>query len=501
MLNLAKKLLASSIFVLFAVNALATECEEPADGDLIVDKDWHLSNEPAEAPDGKYPENGGTGPFETIQQMLDVIQPGDCGFVKESAEPYRELTGKRGQSIVGNTFLVGGTSEEERVVVSGFPGQRPIIDNGMIKPEGSWGAAGFLVANGDYITIKNFEIRNTTSSGIMMHPSNVNRHILVTNNHIHHNYGDDNIGTVRLDWCDYCVVRNNVLHDTYKFEVVGSNPINDIPRSMFSGVHGYRPSNCIIENNLIYNVGGGVFQKEPNPQKADSNVVRYNIFYNLADAAYVVGNMGAGLNPSFNPKFHHNLVYRAKGAVSVDHYETVGTGAGLEVYNNTVVDVEYFVTIANTADVVIHSNIIGETNGGAILAKRPGEPPRYNSFKEVDYNLYYGVPKIIELDRYLSTSTSFDNVLEWAAAEPLDQLRTQIPVSVGEHSFSANPLFRSETNRNYNLANGSPAIGKGKGGTTIGAFGNGFNIGPDSTMISERIVTPTAPGVTTKSAN
>lgn len=495
MINKAKKLLIGPLLLMSAGTALATECEVPADGDLFVDKDWHLTNEPAGTSDGRYPEDGGTGPFEKIQEMLDVIQPGECAFVKAAAEPYRELTGKRGQSIVGNTFIAGGTSEDQRVVVSGYPGQRPIIDNGMIKPEGSWGAAGFLVATGDYITIKNFEIRNTTSSGIMMHPSNVNRHILVTNNHIHHNYGDDNIGTVRLDWCDSCIVRNNVLHDTYKFEVVGSNPVNDIPRSMFSGVHGYRPSNCIIENNLIYNVGGGVFQKEPNPQMADSNTVRYNIFYNLADAAYVIGNMGAGLNPSVNPKFHHNLVYNAKGAVSVDHYETVGTGDGLEVYNNTVVDVEYFITVANTANAVVHSNLVVGTDNGGILAKRPGDSPRYNSFKEIDYNLYFDVDKIIELDRYLSTSTSFQSVAAWADAEPLEALRTLIPESVGGNSLAANPMFRSDTNRNYNLLPNSPAIGKGKGGTTIGAFGNGFNIGPDSTMISERIEKLPSPGV------
>lgn len=476
------------LFVTFsALTASAQECSQPEDGDLFVDKDWHTSNSAVGEPDGRYPGSGGVAPFATIQAMIDVIEPGQCGYVRASTTPYQNLEKKPGESLGGNTFLRGGSAEEGRVIVSGYPGERPVIDIEQKTTSEGHGVGGFLVAKGDYITIRNFEIRNTMGPGVMMHHANTNRYITVENCHIHHIYGNDNIGAVRLDWCDNCLVRNNVIHDTYKIGA-GSNGINDVPHLMHSGVHGYRPSNSIIENNRIFNVRKGVYQKEPHPDGLKSNVVRQNIFYNIDEAAFVLGNMGAGMSPSYGAEFHHNLVFDAQGVVSASFYEANGTSSGLKVYNNTVVNTQYVVGIANVADVEFYNNlIVGSGANGPLVANRPGESPRYNSFKEVDYNLYFDLSTFAMLDRGLDSATKVGSLDSWKSANELTNLNVRLPEEIGINSLYDDPLFRDGLDKNFLLNQNSKAHGRGKGGASIGAYGNGLNIGPEGDIEKAKI--------------
>lgn len=484
----------SALLVVFAsisVTSFAQDCSESEDGDLFVDKDWHGENSFIGSPDGRYPENGGIAPFLTIQALIDALQPGQCGFVRESSTPYSEVGRKPYKNTGGNTFLRGGSSASNRLVVSGFPGERPIIDNGNRTTSEGHGVAGFFVSEGNYITIRNFEIRNTKGPGVLMDPSLTNRGITVENCLIHHNYGQDNIGGVRLDWCVDCLVKNNIIHDIY-VDAAGSNPITGEPHAMHSGIHGYRPSNSVIENNIIYNVAKGVYQKEPHPDGGNSNIVRYNIFRDISESAFLVGNMGAGLTPSYNATFNHNILVNVKGAVDVDHYEAAGTASGLKVFNNTVVGGDYLVSIANVRDVEVYNNIFfGDSDSGIIVSKRPGNSPRSNSFKEISHNLYYGASNFALLDRYLDTSTTFRSFQTWSNASEVTTLKTGLPTDVEMGSLVSDPKFVSLLNQNFVLLSDSPALGAGKNGATIGALGNGVSVGPDSTMLKSRITKTT----------
>ncbi|ABD79415.1 right-handed parallel beta-helix repeat-containing protein [Saccharophagus degradans] len=481
-------------FMLMALNCLAQDCSLPEHGDLFVDKDWHSENNFVGEMDGKYPETG-VAPFRTIQQMLDAIQPGQCGFVRASEEPYIELGKKPGEAVAGNTFMHGGESEEARVIVSGYPGERPVIDIQRQQDGAGHGVAGFLVARGNYITIRNFEIRNTTSSGIMMHHANTNEYITVENCHIHHSYGVDNIAGVRLDWCINCLVRNNVIHDTYKI-ASSDNVTTGEPVMFHSGVHGYRPGNTVIEHNLIYNVKKGVYQKEPHPDGLKSNVVRYNIFHDIDEVVFMLGNMGAGMTPSYGAEFHHNLLYNTEGGVTASFYEANGTSTGLKVYNNTAVNVKTFLGMSNVVGVSLYNNLFYEIGPyPALMVERPGDAPRKNGFDEIDYNLYYNTPVLSYLDRSLSTDQRFSTLSDWklAAVDPVHTV--ELPSKIEQHGVYADPKFVSLTDRIFTPLSGSPAIAAGKGGSTIGAYGNGVRIGPDSTMVDEKIVKMRSPSI------
>lgn len=457
-----------------STGTFAANCELVEDGDLFVDKDWHATNTATGAPDGRYPANGGVAPFAGIQAMLDVIEPGQCGFVRESQEPYYEIGRKSGTIFSGHTFVRGGTSDDNRVIVAGYPGERPVISsNRDLDPEGR-PVAGFYILEKNYITIKNFEIRDMSSSGVMIGTSGPNRGIVVENNHIHHLFGVDNVGGVRLDWCEYCVVRNNEIHDMYGTNAGESNPFTDVPNSMHSGVHGFRPSNCIIENNLIYNVAKGVYQKEPHPDGLPSNEVRYNKFYNIAEFAYILQNMGAGLSAAYDVKFHHNLVVKAlQGGVGTIFYEAVEPSKGLKVYNNTFVDTNSIVSIRRFHDVEIYNNIFYsskdfDTSGqAAYVIVNPSTGLVDNKITFADNNLFYNVGAMALVDRYTPNVVKHFSVDSWQEATAVT---ASLPATRDEKSVFADPLFLNERQGDYRLHVNSPGNTAGVGKAMVGAF-------------------------------
>ncbi len=80
---------------LWAVAAYAT-CDSIGSNDFFTDKDHPLASD----------SNNGSenAPFVTIQKLVDTLQAGDCGFVRQSNAPYFEDVRKSGAASAGITI-------------------------------------------------------------------------------------------------------------------------------------------------------------------------------------------------------------------------------------------------------------------------------------------------------------------------------------------------------------------------------------------------------------
>lgn len=461
--------------------AQAQTCNEATADDFYADQDWHAENSVSATPDGRYPEDGGVAPFATIQELIDAVQPGDCGFVRASTSPYVELGRKSGTDYSGNTFIRGGTSEDQRIIIAGYPGERPVISANQQYDSVGRAVAGFFVFGGDHITIRNFQITGTTAPGIYTHPQEPNTDIIIENNYIHHIYGEENIGGVRIDKCISCIVRGNTIHDIYdtRTHATTSNPITSEPYGMHSGVHGYYPENSIIENNHIYHVGKAIYQKEPNHNGANSNEVRYNIIENVSDAAYYLQNAGSGGAPALNAKFHHNLVRNAPIAVLAEMYEATTPSTGFEIHNNTLVNVNSLYMLQRVQDVDVFDNLIYNQNFKvgvkAAFIFTNTQTTDKNEVAYSDHNLLYGLSNLALIDRYTADNATYSTLAGWQTATSSTSI---LPAGRDSSTLTQAPQFTDPDNGDYELLVGSPGDAAGRFGGDIGAFGNGFVIGP-----------------------
>lgn len=371
------------ILVFASASVAHAACDVAADGDYFVDKDHPAAND----------SNVGSAdlPFVTIQHMIDLLGPGDCAFVRESSVPYFEDVRKSGSNRGGITIDVEGTPTD-RIIISGFPGERPVIDiDRRNSTDENKEMAGFLVRNGNYVTIRNFEIRRASAPGIFMSHNIRNTGITVEKMYIHHIYGGDNIGAVRLDLCHRCLVRDNVFHDIYDTRR-DSNTLTDEPYGLHAGVHGYRPAESIIEHNLIYNVARGVYEKQSNYERLASNEVRYNVFRNIEGPAYEMSKQGSSQIAGNNASFHHNIVLNAESGLRIRWKGAGSQGRDVSVYNNTFINTDTIVAFSNVDRLEVYNNAIVGTNERVCCnvifsAEDPGDG-LINGVQYLDYNFF-----------------------------------------------------------------------------------------------------------------
>lgn len=432
-------------------------------------------------------------PWKSLQYGLNQLAPGTHLYVRKSITPYFGPYRVRGANMGGFTINVNGTASAP-IIIEGYPGERPVIDQQRAlsntlttgqpdSPAATKALAGFYIHAGDYLTIKNFEITQTSASGVMFNPGPItpSKYITIENNYIHHLYADavygkDNLGGIRIDSTNFCLIRNNVIHDTYSPKTIG-NPYTSEIYAFHSGIHGYRPGNCIIENNLIYNVGKGVYQKTASFEKKDSNEVRKNIFYNIGDTAYMVGVQGVGVVAAFNAKFHDNLVYNSKGAVRVKVYETSTQSTGMEIYNNTFYKVDNGITVRGMINVKVYNNIFDTVGGITFALEGPTGYGNVNGVSLFNNNLYYAGAQIWALDRYGVNAQYLRSLSAWQAASS-NTSTDSLPASKDTNAVvGLIPQYIGATN-NFHLKATSPAKRAGINGEDIGAYGNVAVIGP-----------------------
>ncbi len=466
----------AAMLTLFALTAHANDCTTPAAGDFYVDKD----NGGSDSNNGHYTKDGGTGPFKTIQKLVDTLQAGQCGFVRQSSTPYYENTWRNGD-YSGITFSKGGTSDTNRIIVAGYPGERPVVDQNRAAATKGYSLTGFFVYGGSYITIRNFEVRNTTASGISMNPSATTSYVNVEGNHVHNVVGNgnpDNRGGIRIDYCDYCNIRNNIIHDS------GDDDGAD-------GINGFQPGNTVVENNLIYNVALGVQLKQADTNHLNALTVRNNIFVNINDAAYKMQLQGAGMPAPRNSLFYNNVVYNARVGVWADLAEASEQAAGLKIYNNTFYKSGNIANIANFTGIEVYNNIYSDWTNSyssmeSFIFSTVKAASWVNSIGYFNYQLYFNASPKWEIETYNSPLT-LSSLLSWQSV-------TRDVTSPDMASKFADPMFNVSAPASakvlagdvsdFGLKSGSPGLNAGRNGETIGAVRSGVSIGPSGVAIS-----------------
>jgi len=458
------------------VSASAQTCATPGPNDLYVDKD---NPGASDSNNGHYTSAGGSGPFKTIQHLVDVIQPGQCGFVRQSKTPYYENTYRIGD-YSGVTFTHSGTSSTNQIVVAGYPGEHPVIDQqAATAAGGSAGLSGFVIYGGvSYITIRNFEVRDTTGSGIVSDADTTAPTSYITIDGVHVDSlpgtgNPNNRGGVRLDFCHYCVVQNSVINN------IGSDFGSD-------GVNAFQPGACIIQNNLIYNVYLGVQLKQADEGHLDANIVRNNIFVNIGMAVYKMQVQGAAnLAAPHNAQFYNNVVYNARQGVWADLSEAGEQATSLQIYNNTFINTGELAQLSNFSGVQIYNNIYSGwqntwSSSQFFIFSTYAPGPWQNSISYFNHNLYDGMSAQWQLEMYNNPKT-YSGLASWRTAtgdvtDPDVSSSMSAPLFVS-NSVSATSLEAADVS-GLALSGASPALNMGRSGGPIGAVRPGVVVGP-----------------------
>jgi len=460
---------------------------------LYVDQDHPNASDEN---DGRYQEMGGTGPFKTIQTLVDALKPGMTGYVRESTKPYFQDFRASGAIAGGITFTRGG-STDERITIAGFPGERPIIDQQLkVSTDASKALTAFYIHAGNYITIQNFELTKTRSTAILTNPNpDPGEHVVglvVDDVHIHSVYGGDNVGGIRIDKCEYCVVRNSTIHDIYNTRET-ENSQTSAPYGLHAGIHGYAPRNSIIEKNTIYNVLRGVYQKQPNEHGDRSNIVRQNMFYNVG-IAYAIEVAGYKSPNVQSAEFYGNIVVNSNTALRAILHETLSQSKSLKIFNNTLYNTGTLSYIRGIVDVEVFNNLVVRSDDYPIYSERTGADELGNEtlYSLIDHNVYYDVQNIALLDRS-GSYFYFKDLDAWRTAFSISSAYS-LSEDPGANSAIVNPYFKDAESYDFRTTNSSISnlgIG-GEYSKGVGAYSIFSNIG-DTAILNTIPAAPNPP--------
>lgn len=147
-----------------------------------------------------------------------------------------------------------------------------------------------------------------------------------------HNRGDNHTG-VRLEECIDCYIGHSTIHDVYSCQSActgGDPPVN---AHNGSAIQTYASTNFVIEHNLIYNAGAGLFIKGgPWTVAIDGGTIRYNLIHTLTQSGIAVfaGSPAASGTPAL---IYQNVVY---GAVNCFRYWFFGDTTNDPTYTHFV---------------------------------------------------------------------------------------------------------------------------------------------------------------------
>ncbi len=511
--------------------------EFPVDSSaIIVDKDA------PNAGDDIVPGRGTEElPFASIQHAVARLGvDGSVVYVKPSVEPYFEPYRLGGQSTAGITIAATGSADSP-FLVSGYPGlPMPVIDQqksrasrvvrfapdgtlsdefaettpssvdcerlgSCVGPELSAGALPFqppmdcasryaacmrgythglngfyLVGGAAYVTIRGFEIRNTLGSGIMFDPSDRTEAITVERNYLHHAYGVDNVGGVRLDDTSRTVVRENIISHIYGLRWVNregtneapTNALDDEPYLLASGVHGYRPDRCEIYNNEIFHVKKAIFEKQSAFDSLPGHRVRRNLIHDATEFAFELGQQGSGTPSAQDDLFVGNLVIDVPAVVS--HNTAEGDNEqpkGFLFEANTIVGSRAAFGGNDVIGVVFRDNVIRSTSEESVMLSMDTRSAHDGFFDEVNHNAYEFLgPTVFILGRYDTDPQYFRSFEDWQTAYSSGRSNGVLGADPDLDSIATSLEFVDPAAGDYRLRSGSAAATVGVGGKPAGAY-------------------------------
>jgi len=426
-------------------------------------------------------------PWLTIQKAADTLTAGETVYVKEGV--YTEHTAGNGQ--YGGIIPKNSGALNAPITYQTYSGDSVVIDQNDSSP-------GFYLQSKNHIIIKGFEIRNAYSGGIRLANQSVPRNSFITieENYIHNITGPwgHNVGGVRLDSCDRCVVRNNTIHDV---------SITTDPQTNSAGIHSYRMSNATIENNTIWNSYNGIFFKQAQFDGEPGGTIRRNIFHNISEGIRLTPQ---GSNFPGHQEIHikENIFYKFSRGIKVRVSETSTQSSGLYISNNTFADGVPYSGTPTPECLVLNGYTNTQIWNNICVAEIPIElyhiAPPFNFTGDVtymDFNLYHSYTSF-RIDRYGRFQTPVIPYLQFSS---IDEWRTNATASATMvsppdiNSITSPPLFMDPINRNYKLQTDSQAKSRGRNGEDIGAYSSSTIFIGASNSFSDAPKRPSSPSL------
>jgi parallel beta-helix repeat protein len=247
-------------------------------------------------------------PFRTISQAGAVARAGDVVDIRGGI--YNEY------AVLKNS----GTSSS-RITFMAHPGERVVVDGSGKSPNMSspWSVSPVIQVAGNYITLKDIEVRNAAADGVGVYGGNA----ILDHLYVHNTY----LSGIRLWQAWDGLVQNSTIHDAYNYNTTsrsggdadgislsgdtgGRHTIrnNHIYNCSDDGIDTWKNVNNRIEGNIVHNSGrdqgnGNGFKLGP----AGNNIVTRNV-------AYDNRSVGFDMNSGGGNQLYNNTAYRNTGA-------------------------------------------------------------------------------------------------------------------------------------------------------------------------------------------
>lgn len=401
---------------------------------------------------------------DTIVYLRDVGGAWDDASVAgyASADPY---SGRLGTVVINKNNLV----------IRNYPGDSPRFITSGTSP--------FHLVDSGYVMVHGLEAgdeasKNTrtgiycdTEQGYLGDPV-ANGPYIIDSCHLHHIYGADNTGGVRLDATHRAVVFNCLIHDTYDTRYSTGNPYTSEVYPFHSGVHGYEPRGCMIYQNTIYNCQRGVYQKTPNRNGGISHLIARNLAYNLTGPLASFEHQGAqfpGNVPANDMAVFENVVLDGS-VVSLSLHVGSDFSQRAKLYGNTCIR-SALGGIDYVQGVRAWNNLItGAIPSNRVLTHRNNKDISGASIVEWDFNGYESAGYEFILDRYATDSRTYASLTAWQSSQQESGYQSSVVNIPDANAVTGAVVFADAGSGNYRLAAGSAYKGAGKYGDDIGAY-------------------------------
>jgi len=469
---------------------------------------YYVATTGSDSNDGRLNEDGGTGPWRTIQHAAQLLEAGDTVYVREGI--YTEPGPAPGYTSSVGIRPKNSGEDGKPIRYIAYPGEKVVLDQNVES-------GGFYLKWVSYIHIKDFEIRNgLTGIAVKGEGSYESHGNVFENNYIHHMYGEEgtNPAGIRLDFTTESLVRNNRIHDIYE-----GGDLSLDAHDNNACIHGYKYNKTIIENNELSNCSHGIYHKNPPLNSNEGLTIRRNLIYNTNKAIrWEDGYTGRdGIQGSHNNvNVYENIIYNSKGSINVTINRTWAKHINMNIYNNVFDNAG--VGLAGMDNVKLWNNIIlndvdnmtktyadssidtvfstdhvpvedytppaTDDNGNYVKADGSyldGDTTKVKNIgyiDYIDYNNYFPYAKFImgvygkpEGEEYF-----YLGLEAWQSATTSATLKMESPDS---HATQVDPMFVDRANHNYRLKSNSPLKGAGVvlgsiDRVDVGAFPLGF---------------------------
>lgn len=395
-INLSPRFSLSAVLVALCALSVA-HAQEPST--------YHVAQQHPDANDS----NPGTSvlPWRTIQHAADNVSAGDTVIVH--AGVYTETAAAFPPFDAVIRLRHSGTAQNPIRFIAAF-GEQVVIDTQN-------GGPGFMLIGIDHITIQGFEIRNARTGGIWTTEDGCDG-VEIIDNHIHHVSGKanvvpedrDNIGGIRLDGCNRCLVEGNVIHDVeVPPDVGGGNASNG------GGIISFAMQDSDIRNNRIFNAYNGVMHKRSTGGIGAR--IQRNIIHDVVAGLYYL-HSGIGDPPHRDAYAEENHIFNCTYGVYALVHESVTPSRGFYFHSNAF-HCDYGLVLQGTGDVHLMNNII-DTQVYSIAMREATDRPV--NFIQSDFNVFAPRTEILLNDRQQQppAEPDYPNLASWRLATGLD---------------------------------------------------------------------------------